>query len=195
MKGLITVIYGYARVSTDGQARDGNSLEVQIRELEEAGAQVIFKDVCSGYKGKRPMFEKMLKKLDAGDTLVVTKLDRIARSLIQGLQLLEDLRTRDILVHVLNMGMIDNSPAGKLIRNIMLCFSEFERDLIIQRTREGKEEARKKPGYREGRPPKFSQLQIKHALELLETYSYNQVVQMTGISKTSLKRFKKNMPV
>ena len=195
MKGLITVIYGYARVSTDGQARDGNSLEVQIRELEEAGAQVIFKDVCSGYKGKRPMFEKMLKKLDAGDTLVVTKLDRIARSLIQGLQLLEDLRTRDILVHVLNMGMIDNSPAGKLIRNIMLCFSEFERDLIIQRTREGKEEARKKPGYREGRPPKFSQLQIKHALELLETYSYNQVAQMTGISKTSLKRFKKNMPV
>ena len=195
MKGLITVIYGYARVSTDGQARDGNSLEVQIRELEEAGAQVIFKDVCSGYKGKRPMFEKMLKKLDAGDTLVVTKLDRIARSLIQGLQLLEDLRARDILVHVLNMGMIDNSPAGKLIRNIMLCFSEFERDLIIQRTREGKEEARKKPDYREGRPPKFSQLQIKHALELLETYSYNQVAQMTGISKTSLKRFKKNMPV
>ncbi len=91
---------------------------------------------------------------------------------------------------MLNMGIIDDSPTGRLIRNIMLAFSEFERDLIIQRTREGKEIARQNSNYREGGPKKFSRIQIDHALELLQTHSYKQVAAMTGISRATLGRTK-----
>ena len=68
------------------------------------------------------------------------------------------------------MGIIDGSPTGKLIRNIMLSFAEFERDIIKQRTNEGKAIARKNPDFHEGRPKKFSRAQINHALELLKNH-------------------------
>lgn len=182
------MIYGYARVSTSGQARDGNSLEIQILSLKRAGAAKIFYDVFSGAKNSRPQLDKLLKIIQEGDILIVTKLDRIARSLIQGVQLLEGLSDRGVTVEVLNMGVIDNSPTGKLIRNIMLAFSEFEREIIKQRTQEGKEIAKKNPEFRDGRPKKFKRVQIKHALELLKENSYKQVAAMTGISVSTLVR-------
>ena len=185
--------YGYARVSTAGQARDGNSLECQEKALREAGAEKIFSEKFSGVKDNRPELNKLLKKIQSGDTLIITKLDRIARSLIQGVQLLEDLLNRDIVVFVLNLGIIDNSPTGKLIRNIMLSFSEFEREIIIQRTQEGKAIAKQNPNFQEGRPKKFKREQINHALELLKTNSYKQVYQMTGISPATLGRAKRNL--
>ena len=184
------MIFGYARVSTSGQARDGNSLEVQINALQEAGAEKIFSDVFSGSKNDRPELDKLLNIIQSGDTLIITKLDRIARSLIQGIQLLENLNDRGIIIDVLNMGIIDSSPTGKLIRNIMLSFSEFERDMITQRTQEGKAIARQNPNFRDGRPKKFSRSQINHALELLQTHSYKQVAAMTGISRATLGRAK-----
>jgi len=131
-------------------------------------------------------FDKLLKIIQPGDILIVTKLDRIARGLIQGVQLIENLSDRGIIINVLNLGVIDNSPTGKLIRNIMFCFSEFERDIIIQRTQEGKEAARQRPDFREGRPRKFSKAQINLALELLQTNSYKKVSEMTGISVSTL---------
>ena len=184
------LIFGYARVSTSAQARDGNSLEAQIKALQEAGAEKIFSDVFSGSKNDRPELDKLLKIIQFGDTLIITKLDRIARSLIQGIQLLENLNDRGIIIDVLNMGIIDSSPTGKLIRNIMLSFSEFERDMIIQRTQEGKAIAKQNPNFRDGRPKKFSRAQINHALELLQTHSYKQVAAMTGISRSTLGRAK-----
>ena len=182
------MIYGYARVSTQGQARDGNSLEIQIDALKNAGAEKIFSDVFSGAKNNRPQLDRLLKVIQFGDTLIITKLDRIARSLIQGIQLIENLSDKGVIIDVLNMGVIDNSPTGKLIRNIMLCFSEFEHDMIIQRTQEGKAIARQKPDFRDGRPKKFSKAQINHALDLLTSYSYKQVEAMTGISVSTLVR-------
>ena len=182
------MIYGYARVSTTGQAQNRNSLEVQKEELKEAGAEKIFSDVFSGSKNSRPELNKLLKVIQSGDTLIITKLDRIARSLIQGVQLLENLSGRGIIINVLNVGVIDNSPTGRLIRNIMLSFSEFEHDMIVQRTQEGKAIARQKESYREGRPKKFSRTQINHAMELLQNYSYKQVEAMTGISVSTLVR-------
>ena len=189
------LIFGYARVSTSGQARDGNSLEVQINALQEAGAEKIFSDIFSGSKNDRPELDKLLKIIQSGDTLIITKLDRIARSLIQGIQLLENLNDRGIIIDVLNMGIIDSSPTGKLIRNIMLSFSEFERDMIIQRTQEGKAIARQNPNFRDGRPKKFSRAQINHALELLQTHSYKQVAAMTGISRATLGRAKAKLKI
>ncbi|MBR0185252.1 MAG: recombinase family protein [Synergistaceae bacterium] len=184
------MLYGYARVSTYGQARDGNSLDFQIQALRNAGAIQIFSDVFSGSKNYRPQLDHLLNIIQTGDTIIITKLDRIARSLVHGIQLLEYLSNKGVIIDVLNMGIIDDSPTGKLIRNIMLAFSEFERDMIIQRTQEGKAVARQNPNFHDGRPKKFSRTQIKHALELLQTHSYQQVADMTGISRATLARAK-----
>ena len=183
--------YGYGRVSTTGQARDGNSLDVQETALKNAGAQKIYSDTFTGTKNHRPELDKLMDLLQPGDTLIVSKLDRIARSASGGIELINSLLERGITVHVLNMGIMDNTPSGKLIRNVMLAFAEFERDMIIERTQEGKAIARKRADYREGRPKKYSRKQIEHALELLESHSYKQVEAMTGISKSTLIRAQK----
>ena len=184
------MIYGYARVSTTGQAHEGNSLEAQVNALQAAGAERIYSDVFSGKTTRRPELDKLLKVIQAEDRLIITRLDRIARSLIQGVQLLETLSDRGVTIEVLNMGIIDNTPTGRLIRNIMLSFSEFEHDIIKQRTTEGKEIARRNPNFRDGRPKKYKREQINHALELLESHSYKQVERMTGISVTTIYRAK-----
>lgn len=185
------MIYGYARVSTKGQAKDGNSLEVQEKLLKGAGATKIYADAFTGTKADRPEFEKLLEVLQDGDTLVVTKLDRFARSMSQGSELVSELIERGVKVNILNIGMMDNAPASKLIRNIFFAFAEFERDMIVERTQEGKAIAKQKEDYREGRPVTYKKEQINHALELLENNSYKQVEALTGISKSTLIRAKR----
>jgi DNA invertase Pin-like site-specific DNA recombinase len=145
-------VYGYARVSTKGQARDGNSLEAQEEMLTASGASEIYSDAFTGTKLSRPQFDKLISLLKPGDTLMVTKLDRIARSASKGSEMIQSLLDKGVKVHILNMGLIDNTPTGRLIINVMLAFAEFERDMIVQRTSEGKAVARTKEGYHEGRP-------------------------------------------
>lgn len=185
------MIYGYARVSTKGQAKDGNSLEAQEKALRESGANEIYVDAFTGTKTDRPEFDKLMGKIQKGDTLIVTKLDRFARSMTQGSELVSDLIKKGIKVYILNIGVMDNTPASKLIRNVFFAFAEFERDMIVERTAEGKAIAKQNPDYWEGRPKKFSKKQIEHALGLLESNSYKQVEEMTGISKSTLIRAKK----
>lgn len=185
------MIYGYARVSTRTQAKDGNSLEAQENTLKAAGATEIYADAFTGTTAHRPELGKLLAVMQTGDTLKVTKLDRIARSATQGIELIQSLLDKGITVHVLNMGMMDNTPTGKLVRNVMLAFAEFERDMIVERTSEGKAIAKQNPDFKEGRPPKYSRAQLNHAMELLKEYSYKQVEEMTGISKSTLLRTKK----
>lgn len=184
------MVYGYCRVSTQGQAKDGNSLEAQEKLLKENGAEEIYSDAFTGTKAHRPELDKLLDKLQPEDKLVITKLDRIARSASQGTELIQTLLDSGIIVHVLNMGLMDNTPTGKLIRNIILAFAEFERDMIIERTQEGKAIAKKQPDFREGRPRLYSKKQIQHALGLLQDHSYKQVTELTGISKSTLIRSK-----
>lgn len=185
------MIYGYARVSTKGQAKDGNSLEAQEKALRESGANEIYVDAFTGTKTDRPEFDKLMKKIQKGDTLIVTKLDRFARSMSQGSELVSDLIERGIKVYILNIGVMDNTPSSKLIRNVFFAFAEFERDMIVERTVEGKAIAKQNPDFREGRPKKYSRKQIEHALELLDSNSYKQVEDLTGISKSTLIRAKK----
>ena len=191
IKGDFIMIYGYARVSTKGQAKDGNSLEAQERALKDSGACDIYVDAFTGTKTDRPEFDKLMDKIQKGDTLIVTKLDRFARSMTQGSELVSDLIEKGIRVYILNIGVMDNTPSSKLIRNIFFAFAEFERDMIIERTMEGKAIAKQNPDFREGRPKKYSRKQIEHALELLKSNSYKQVEDMTGISKSTLIRAKK----
>ena len=166
------MIYGYARVSTKGQAKDGNSLEAQEKALRESGANEIYVDAFTGTKTDRPEFDKLMNKIQKGDTLIVTKLDRFARSMSQGSELVSDLIERGIKVYILNIGVMDNTPSSKLIRKVFFAFAEFERDMIVERTMEGKAIAKQNPDFREGRPKKYSRKQIEHALELLDNNSY-----------------------
>lgn len=178
------MICGYARVSTRYQEKEGNSLEAQEAQLKEAGAKIVFKDSYSGSTLERPQFKELRKALEAGDTLMVTKLDRLARSAAKGIELIDELLSHGIKVHVLNMGLMDNTPTGKLIRTILLAFAEFERDMIIERTQEG----RRLSGNLGGRPRKYRREQIEHALSLLNAHSYTQVSEMTGISVSTIYR-------
>ena len=187
------MIYGYARVSTKGQAKDGNSLEVQMEELKKNGAVRIYSDAFTGTKLNRPNLDLLMNVLQEGDVIMVTKLDRIARNIRQGIELIEEFNNRGVAVHVLNIGRIDDTPTGRLLRNVMLAFAEFERDMIIQRTQEGKAIAKRNPNFKEGRPKKFTTYQIDHALELCKTYSISEVVRMTGLSRSTLLRARKSI--
>jgi len=179
---------GYARVSTTGQ-----DLQSQIARLNEEGCEIIYSEKFTGTNANRTEFQRLLGDLEEGDTLIVTKLDRFARSTKDALGTIEQLFNRGIRTHVLNMGIIENTPTGRLIFTIMSAFADFERDLIVERTQEGKAIARQKEGFREGRPNKYSKSQISHALKLLENHSYKQVVEMTGISKSTLIRHKRKV--
>ena len=177
--------YGYARVSTLQQDLNG-----QIKQLENEKCDKVYQDKFTGTKKDRPAFNQLLDDLQTGDTLIVTKLDRFARSTVDGIQTIRDLFDKGIKVHVLNMGLVEDTPTGRLIFNIMTSFAEFERDMIVERTQEGKTLAREREGFREGRPKKYSKKQIDHALELKRKYSYKQVEELTGISKSTLIRHK-----
>ena len=188
------MVYGYIRVSTVKQANEGNSLEGQTKLLLENGVpqENIFQDAYTGTKADRPQFNKLLNELKEGDTLVVTKLDRFARSMIEGSKIVNDLIEKGVKVNVLNIGLMDNTPASKLIRNIFFSFAEFERDMIVERTLEGKQiKMETDVDATLGRPKKFKKAQRDMALQLLEKHSYNEVANMTGISRRTLIRYKK----
>lgn len=186
------MIYGYCRVSTKGQL-ENNSLEQQENEiLSRYNTVKIYREGFTGTTTKRPVFHKVIENLKLGDTLVVTKLDRFCRSTKEGLELIEILRERGVRIHILNMGLIEDTPMGKLIITNLLAFAEFERNMIIERTQSGKAIARTKEGFREGRPKKYNRKRINSALSMLSVnggnYSYNEVSQITGISKSTLIR-------
>ena len=184
--------FGYIRVSTRKQARDGNSLEAQREALTAAGAEKIYTDAFTGTRMERPEWEKLRAQLRRGDVLIVTRLDRLARSVSQASGLITDMIDEGITIHVLNLGVLSNDSVNTLLRNVLLSFAQFERDMIVQRTQEGKAVARATdPDFREGRPPKFDTEQLDHAMELLENHSYTQVVKLTGISKSTLIRERK----
>lgn len=186
------MIYGYARVSTKGQEKNGNSLEGQVALLKASGCQQIIEESYNGAKVDRPKFKELIAQLQADDMLVVTKLDRFARSSLHGYTVVEDLINRGVKVNILNLGLLDNTPASTLIRTIFLAFAQFERDMIIERTREGKTIARTKEGFKEGRPKAYTETQILMALNLLKENSYSAVENMTKISKSTLLREARN---
>ncbi len=186
------MIYGYARVSTATQGRDGNSLEEQVAALTSYGCQEIIQEAFTGKTMERPAFQALLAKLTASDMLVVTKLDRFARTAIQGVQTVRELFQRGVKVHILNMGLVENTLTGNLILTVMLAFAEYERGMIVERTQTAKQLLRQNPDFKDGRPKKFTEAQINLALDLLASgKSYGQVQKMTGISKSTLVRAKR----
>ena len=145
---------GYARCSTTEQ-----NVDDQIKRLTEAGCVRVFKDVgVSGKLASRPQWDACLEYLRAGDTLMITKLDRAGRSLQHLVQMSNQLRDRDIGFKVLDQPIDTTTPSGRLFYNIMAAVAEFERELIIERTHEGLRTAWSN-GKKSGRKPKLSERQ------------------------------------
>ena len=136
---------GYARVST----RDQN-LDMQRTALIDAGCERIYEEKDSGV-GERPELQAVLQYVREGDTLVVYKLDRLGRSLKDLLDIIEELQKKQVNLVSLRDAIDTSSSSGNLVLHIFACLAEFERDLLRQRTKEGREEARKK-GVKFGRP-------------------------------------------
>ena len=146
--------YGYGRVSSKGQRLYGMSLEDQLEKLVGQGIdrEHILLDTYTGMKMDRPKFNEILSLLKPGDELVVCKLDRFARTAPEGAMLVRDLVESGVKVNILNMGVADNTPMGKVMVTVMLAFAEYERDMIVERTSMGKAHKREQdPNWKEGR--------------------------------------------
>ncbi|MFI8657987.1 recombinase family protein [Priestia megaterium] len=184
------MVYGYGRVSTNRQ-----ELDIEVKALKEAGATKIYKEKISGAKTDRKELTKLLKEIKAGDTLVVTKADRIARSLSQLENIVTDLTNRGVSVHIINMGMFTTetmaNPMTKLLFNVLGAFAEFERDMILERTQEGIQNARDK-GVKFGRKSKTYKIEgsLLHAIEQVEAGKMSQPegAEFAGCSVATFKR-------
>lgn len=192
-------VIGYARVSSQSQL-DGYGLEAQRNEiLNRYPDAIIYEEQYTAKTSDRPIFNKVFDLLESDDTLVVCKLDRFCRNVKEGLESIEKLRIKGVKIHILNMGLVEDTPMGQLLITNLLAFAEFERALIVERTSTGKAVAKAKAEaegrvFREGRPKKYSENRLNDAVKLLDTgMSYNNVSQLTGISKSTLIRHKNKL--
>lgn len=187
------MVYGYARVSTKSQI-NGNSLEVQLGEITtQYPTATVYSEQYTGTKVlERPKLKELLDKLNKGDRLVTTKLDRLARNTKEGIKIIEQLFEKGVSVHILNIGLLEDTNMGRFLITILLAVSEMERNSILERTREGKEIARLKPDFKEGRKKVYSKQQLEHALSMLQVnggnLSYTEVSNLLKISKSTLVR-------
>ncbi|MGX0978500.1 DNA invertase Pin-like site-specific DNA recombinase [Roseovarius sp. MBR-51] len=155
---------GYARVSTKDQ-----ELEIQRSRLKAAGCEILFEEKISGAAKKRPQLEKLLSQLRKDDVLVVTKLDRLARSTAELLRIAEALNEKNAGLQSLDEPWADTTtPAGKMIMTVFGGIAEFERSLILTRTQEGREAAQTR-GVAFGRPSKLRPDQKEIACDLVKS--------------------------
>lgn len=187
------MIYGYARVSTSKQ-----ELANQMNTLKENGAEEIYSEKYTGTKkNERQELGKLLECVQPGDEILVTKIDRLARSITDLRELVDGFLSRGVSVTFLkdNMSFKANEKSSAmqtLMLNMLGSFAEFERDLIVSRTSEGKAYAKaNNPNFKEGRPNRRLTRQYLHAIELMNTHTMKEVEQMTKISRSTLFRIKK----
>jgi len=171
---------GYARVSTSDQDPG-----LQVDALKKAGCDKIFTETASGAQRDRPQLAEALKYMRDGDTLVVWKLDRLARSMKQLLATVDDLRERGVEFRSLTEAMDTSTPGGRLTFHIFGALAEFERELIRERTRAGLAQARKQ-GRIGGRPKKLTIKDLEAAKGMLVALSVGEVAKRLGVSKSTL---------
>ena len=171
--------FGYARVSTKSQKHD---LQVDAFLKEGIEPKDIYADISSGAKAERKGLDEMLAKLREGDTVVVWKMDRIARSLSHLVKLIEDFDSRGVHFKSIQESFIDtSSPHGRFVFNLFASIAQLERDIIIERTRAGLESSRRR-GVRLGRQPGLSK-QAQHKAILAEKYYRDNKLSIEEIMK------------
>lgn len=178
------MILGYARVSTGDQ-----TLDAQIDALREAGAEKIFKEKKTGKTRQRAELEKMLEQLRADDVVIVSKYDRLARSLRDLIEIVEQIREKGAGFRSLGEDIDTTTPAGRLVFHVFGSIAEFERERIVERTKEGLEAARKR-GRVGGRRPALSPEQ-KEAVRRMrdeEKRSLAEIARLFGVSKQTISR-------
>jgi DNA invertase Pin-like site-specific DNA recombinase len=154
------MIYGYARVSTDGQ-----SVDAQVKQLRTAGAEKVFRETASGARADRAQLRRTIEQLEKGDVLTVTRLDRLARSTRDLLNTLAQIADKGAGFRSLADAWADTTTAhGRLMLTVLGGLAEFERDLIRSRTTEGRDRAKAR-GVKMGRPPKITAHQKKEAIK------------------------------
>ncbi|WP_454256839.1 recombinase family protein [Pseudoxanthomonas mexicana] len=179
------MLIGYARVSTGEQ-----DLQQQRDELQSAGCTRIFAEKVTGTHAKRPELTRMLDHLRTGDVVTVTRLDRLARSTRDLLDIAEQLQAKDAGLRSLAEPWADTtSPAGRMVLTIFGGIAEFERSLIVERTRNGREAAKRR-GVRFGPAPTLTAAQLTHARELIEREErpMKEVADLLGVHRTTLWR-------
>lgn len=186
------MIIGYARVSTAGQKEKGNSLEDQANIIHSNYPSIeIVSEAYSGAK-EREKFNALLERLNKNDMLVVTKLDRFCRKTKEGLEYIDMLMKKGVKIHILNMGLIEDTPMGRLIVTNLLAFAEFERSMILERTKAGKDIARCKEGYKEGRPSIENDIDIDRMLKLRASgWKVEDICKEMNISRSSFYKYSK----
>lgn len=188
------MIYGYIRVSTCQQSISGNSPDEQREEISRSYPDAeIISEVMSGAK-ERPLFNELLNKLESGDMIIVTKLDRFCRTTKEGLEYIDGLQNKGVKIHILNMGLIENTPIGRMIVTNLLAYAEFERAMIYERTTAGREYKRRTDeNYKEGRKVKKVEgfEKIREMVEQCEM-SVNEAIKELGISRRSWYNYCKN---
>lgn len=177
------MLFGYARVSTEDQ-----KLEVQTEALEKAGVDRIFTDKISATAKKRPGLNECLRAMEKGDVLVIHRLDRLARSLRQLLDLMDHLDKRGIGLKSLNDSIDTTTAVGRLVVHVIGAIAEFERALISERTAAGLQSAKAR-GVKIGRERKATPKKIEQAKELLRGgMSMKQVAIAVGLAESTLYR-------
>lgn len=179
------MIYGYARVSTDGQ-----SVDAQVAQLRATGAEKVFQETASGAKSDRDGLRRALSALDAGDVLVVTRLDRLARSTLDLLHTLRQVTERGAGFKSLADTWADTTTAhGRLMVTVLGGLAEFERDLIHTRTSEGRARAMAK-GVKMGRKPKLTPHQQREAIKRRDagTETLSEIAQSYAVSHSTISR-------
>jgi len=176
---------GYARVSTDDQ-----DLSLQLDALEKAKCDLIYKDKTSGKNRQRDELEQCLKALRSGDTLIVWRLDRLGRSLSDLIKIITDLENRGVFFESLTEKIETSSATGKLMFHVFAALSEFERNVIRERTQAGLRAARAR-GRIGGRPKKLNQQQIKEIKALLRDPSIRviDIAKRYKVSRSTLYRY------
>ena len=178
------MIYGYARVSTDGQ-----SVAAQVAELTAAGADKVFREVASGAKTDRAQLRRVVEALEAGDVLMVTRLDRLARSTRDLLNTLATISGRGAGFRSLADAWADTTTAhGRLMLTVLGGLAEFERDLIRVRTGEGRARAKAR-GVRLGRKPKLTAHQQREAIARRENgEALTEIARSYNVSHSTISR-------
>ena len=179
-------VYDYARVSTDGQ-----TLDAQIAQLKAAGAEKIFREKVSGARANRPELARLMRGLAPGDVVLVTRLDRLARSTRDLLNTLAAVAEKGAGFRSLHDAWADTTtPHGRLMLTVLAGLAEFERELIRARTGEGRERAKAR-GVRLGRKPKLTAHQIREALARREAgEALTEIARSYAVSHSTISRLR-----